>query len=61
MQSEIKNAAEKNDITKLNVLADAVQKRVLLEKEVINIKKLFHLVDDLQSCASWMLSKIMPY
>ena len=56
MQSEIKNAAEKNDITKLNVLADAVQKRVLLEKEVINIKKLFHLVDDLQSCASWMLS-----
>ena len=56
MQSEIKNAAEKNDITKLNSLADAVKKRVLLEKEIINIKKLFHLVDELQSCASWALS-----
>lgn len=56
MQSEIKNAAEKNDITKLNSLADAVKKRVLLEKEIINIKKLLHLVDELQSCASWTLS-----
>lgn len=56
IQAEIKNAAEKKDIVKLNLLVDAVHKRLLLEKEVINIKKMFHLVDALQNCVPEMLS-----
>lgn len=56
IESEIKNALEKDDITKLKCLADSVKNRLLLEKDVINIKKMFNLIDNFQNCAPWLIS-----
>lgn len=56
IEANIKDASQKADMEKLNDLAESVKRRLILESDVVSIKKMFRLVDDFNDCAPWLIS-----